>query len=78
MVSIIIILVFAAMSFCVLLVLALARVAARADERDEEVLARRLHRRGGAHNENYAGLAPGHSAISPEPSMTVPSTSFTS
>jgi hypothetical protein len=74
-VTIILILGLGAMACCSLLVLALARVAARADERDEEILARRLPGAGASRTESYAGLALAHSTIAAEPSITVPSSS---
>jgi hypothetical protein len=71
--TIILILGFGAIAFCAVLVLALARVAAGADERYEEIVARRITGRGTPHNESYAGLALAQRAISAEPSITVPS-----
>ncbi len=58
------------------LVIAMSRLAARADEELDELLARRL----GAgparrQHESYAGLAVAQSTISLEPSTTVPSSS---
>jgi hypothetical protein len=61
-----------AMAFCSVLVLALAQVAASADEHDDEIIARRLSAPRGARNENYAGLALAASTIAEDPSSTAP------
>jgi hypothetical protein len=63
-----------AMMLCALMVLSLSHAAARADEELDEILARRI----GAsaereQHESYAGLAFAQATISPEPSITLPS-----
>ena len=59
-----------------IIVLAMARVAARADAELDELLARRLGSAGTSETlESYAGLARAQPAISREPSTTVPSSS---
>ncbi len=73
--TIILILGLGAMAFCSVLALALSRVAAHADEDDEEFVARRLSGRDPGRCQSYAGLARAHSTISPEPSITVPPSS---
>jgi hypothetical protein len=73
-VTIIIISGLTAMTFCALMVLALSRVAARADEDLDEIVVRRLGASAAREqHESYAGLALAHATISPEPSITVPS-----
>jgi len=71
--TIILILGLGAMAFCAVLVLALTRVAASADEDLDEIVARRISRSRIPRNESYAGLARAQSTISAEPSITVPS-----
>jgi len=71
--TIILILGCGALAFCAVLVLALSRVAANADEQSQEIVARRMYGSRVPRNESYAGLTRAHSTISAEPSITVPS-----
>jgi hypothetical protein len=71
--TIILILGLGAIAFCGVLVVALSRVAARADQHDEEILARRLTGSGARHNESYAGLERARPRSSRDRSITVPS-----
>lgn len=66
----------AASAFCSLIVVALARVAAQADERLDEIVVRRAGASAvAAQHESYAGFAFAQATISCEPSITVPSSS---
>jgi hypothetical protein len=69
-IAIILILGLAAMSAIALLIVAMTKVAARADAELDEIYARRL---APAANDSYAGLALAQATISCEPSTTVPS-----
>jgi hypothetical protein len=61
---------------CALIVLALSRVAARADEELDEIVARRIGATAArGQHESYAGWAFAQATMSCDPSITVPSSS---
>ena len=66
----------AAMGLCAVLAVALARAAGLADRDTEQLLAAHPHQDAiAAPRQSYAGLAPAHSTIARESSITVPSSS---